>query len=199
MTPITDLSPTELAAINMSRSERGLGPFGNPWQIQAKAAPFWQSVVAQDFAPEPGGERRFEISIRDLGPERPPAPGLSPAEPSRQGPRWTTPSEPPAPPAQPPAPSPGSAFDAGVATERKRQAFADQLRLSIARKLSNRAAGSQDEIAKALHENEEALEFRVEAALPPLRKVELTKEQQAFADALTTKINQVLRPEARAR
>ena len=50
-------------------------------------------------------------------------------------------------------------FQAGIAAERKRQAFADSLRLAIARKLSNRTEGSQDEIACALLEGEEQHRF----------------------------------------
>jgi hypothetical protein len=86
----------------------------------------------------------------------------------------------------------------GVDVERKRQAFADQLRIAVARRLENRAVGSRDPVAVALLLSEEK-EIGIEAALPPLRKVELSGEQRAFADAINRKLTQVLRPEARAR
>jgi hypothetical protein len=88
-----------------------------------------------------------------------------------------------------------AAFNAGIERERKRHAFADYLRTAVARRLQNRAVGSRDAIAVALLEAEEP-EIKTEVVLP-LRKVELTKEQQAFADAITAKINRTLRPEAR--
>ena len=89
------------------------------------------------------------------------------------------------------------AFNAGVQAERQRELFALNLRKAIARRLQNRPEGSGDEIAIALLGQEEK-EIDVEAALP-LRKVELTAEQRAFADAIIRKINRTLRPEARAR
>ena len=104
----------------------------------------------------------------------------------------TTPSQSPAPalPSSPPLQS--SAFNAGVAFERQRVVFALNLRKAIARHLQNRSEGSGDAVAIALLEQEEK-QFRVEAALPPLRKVELSPEQKAFADAITTKINRTLK------
>jgi hypothetical protein len=110
MTPIASLSPFELAAINTARREEHKPPLGSLRTVQdakslgtqhpykANAVPFVQTIIGQDFAPPPGGERRFEISIKDLATAKPPPPGVGPAPSQPQeGPRWTQPQ----PPAQP--------------------------------------------------------------------------------------------------
>jgi len=61
--------------------------------------PFLRAVTGQDFAPPAGGERKFEISIKDLSTAQPPPPGVTPSQPPKQEPRWTQPSEPPSSPA----------------------------------------------------------------------------------------------------
>jgi hypothetical protein len=60
--------------------------------------PFVRAVTAQDFAPPLGGERKFEISIKDVSTTPPPPPGVQPSQPPRQEPRWTQPSPEPPPP-----------------------------------------------------------------------------------------------------
>jgi hypothetical protein len=208
MASISDLTPAELLAVNISRSERGLGPLGNPLQIQASAAPYLRSIVAQEGGlPGAGGETTYEIRIKNVSTslqESPPGtipqtpPGMP--KPGSPAPRWTEPS--PTPPPATPAPVPSSqltgqtAFDCGIQNERRRQAFADRVRIAVARRLQNRAQGSRDATAVALLEAEEA-QFMVEAALPPMRATELSEEQRAFADAVNRKLAQVLRPEAR--
>ena len=91
----TTLSPIELSAVNQGRVERGLPPLGS--SVQATAVPFLQTITAQDFAPPPGGERKFEISIRDVSviPPAPPGVGTPQPQPPTQQPRYTQPSEPP--------------------------------------------------------------------------------------------------------
>lgn len=55
--------------------------------------PFVRAVTAQDFAPAPGGERKFEISIKDVSVIPPAPPGVgTPPQPPTQAPRYTQPS-----------------------------------------------------------------------------------------------------------
>lgn len=219
MASISDLTPAELLAVNMSRSERGLGPLGNPLQIQASVAPYLRSIVAQEGGlPGAGGETTYEIRIKNVSTsleESPPGtipqtpPGVP--KPGSPAPRWTEPSQSPptqitSPPSSPPSPSgsvvtPSSvgqtAFDAGIQAERQRALFGERLRTAVARRLENTAQGSRDPVAVALLEQQEP-KIAFEAALPSPAKTELTEEQQAFADALCRKINRTLHSEARA-
>ena len=92
MTNFENLSSVEQACINQARREDGKPPLGTFARgVQASAA---LQAVAQDFAPPPGGERRFEISIKDLQVPKPPEPFMPPPPSPTQEPRWTTPSEP---------------------------------------------------------------------------------------------------------
>jgi len=125
----------------------------------------------------------------DSGGERSTQPPAAP----NQEPRYTEPASPP------PSPATGAtAFAAGIQAERQRALFGERLRTAVARRLENTAQGSHDPVAVALLEQQEP-KIAFEAVGPHPSKTELTTEQQAFAAAITAKINRTLRPEARAR
>jgi hypothetical protein len=78
-------------AVNAARSERGLPLLAFPLKnIQASAGGLAPLVTAEDLAPPVGGERRFEISIKDLQVPAP-QPSTMPSQPAPEGPRWTEP------------------------------------------------------------------------------------------------------------
>jgi hypothetical protein len=87
---------TDAAARRIQRERQLIAQGIDPFAARA--------VAAQDFAPPLGGERKFEISIRDVSTTPPPPPGVQPSQPPTQAPRWTQPSE----------PSPPSGFAAEV-------------------------------------------------------------------------------------
>jgi hypothetical protein len=77
---------TNEEAVRLDRQRSALGWPAANYAKEVKAAvhpaSFAQAIVAQDFAPAPGGERRFEISIRDLAAPAPPPAFTPPPSPN---------------------------------------------------------------------------------------------------------------------